>query len=103
MSKIVVTIEACVNGTITRANARALNRATLAMRRAHTPGVTPFTGRDEVADVCEILGYLGVECRVVAAASLTGADKARHTREVNRSRNAQARRTERKAEAAFAA
>jgi len=83
-----LTIEACTNGTITRACARALNRAL----------GTAFSGSTLVDDVLAHVHTLGRDdVRVVGASSLTGQDKARHTREVTRSRNAQARRVERKA------
>lgn len=91
-----LTIEACANGTITRANARLLNRALAKF------GAPTFSGTSTVAGVCA--WFDASDCavpdyRVVYAASLAGADKARHTREVTRSTKAQARRVARKAAA----
>lgn len=81
-----VTIEACANGTITRACARALNRAI----------GTQLSGSDTVEIALACAEIAGVQVRVIPAAQLKGSDKARHTREVTRSRNAQARREARK-------
>lgn len=92
MSKF-VQVEVCVNGTITRASARVLNRAC----------GTNLSGSDTAAIALECAALAGVQVRVVQAASLSGADKGRHTREVTRARNAQARRVERKAVTAAAA
>jgi hypothetical protein len=89
-----LTIEACADGTITRANARALNRA-LAPHGAPT-----YSGTTLVADVVAFLDDTDAsvpDYRVVYAAALVGADKGAHTREVTRSRKAQARRVARKA------
>lgn len=86
-----ITIEACNDGTITRACARAINRAL----------ATGFSGSTLVDDVLAHMrtaAYEGFDFQIVGAASLTGADKARHTREVTRSRKAQARRAVAKAE-----
>lgn len=80
------TIETCNDGTITRACARMLNRA-------HG---TAFSGSTTAVDACVALDNAGVRTRLIPAATLTGPDKARHTREVTRSRKAQARRAERK-------
>jgi bifunctional N-acetylglucosamine-1-phosphate-uridyltransferase/glucosamine-1-phosphate-acetyltransferase GlmU-like protein len=89
----IITIEACANGTVTRANARTLNRALAKF------GAPTFSGSAFVADVCAWLD--ATDCsvpdyRVVWAAALAGTDKGRHTREVNRSVQAQARRAARK-------
>lgn len=92
MSKF-ITIEACTDGTLTRANARALNRVL----------GTAFSGSTLVADAEAACAQAGVQVRVVAAASLSGRDKAAHTREVSRSARAQARRVARKTTAAAAA
>ena len=81
-----------MNGTITRASARAINRVL----------GSAFSGVSELDDVVRVCADAGVEYRIVGAASLAGTDKARHTREVTRSRKAQARRAERKAAAAAA-
>lgn len=86
MSKF-VQVEVCNDGTITRACARALNRAI----------GTNLSGSDTVDVALECAEIAGVQVRVVQASALKGADKARHTREVTRSRNAQARREARKA------
>jgi hypothetical protein len=77
-----VQVEACVNGTITRASARAINRAT----------GSSLSGTSHWVAAINACAEAGVTYRVVAAASLAGPDKARHTREVTRSRQAQARR-----------
>lgn len=82
----IVTVEACVNGTITRASARVLNRAL----------GTNLSGTDSVEIAVECARVAGVQVRVVPAAQLKGSDKARHTREVNRARQAQAHRVGRK-------
>lgn len=92
MSKI-VTVEVCANGTLTRANARALNRVLK----------TQFSGSTLAADAQAACVAAGVQVRVVAAATLTGKDKAAHTREVTRSRTAQAKRAEARLAAAVAA
>jgi hypothetical protein len=96
----VVTVEVCVDGTITRACARAVNRAFVA---AGVPAEFPlFSGSSLGDSVVAHASHWGVPVRVVSAASLAGPDKARHTREVTRSRKAQARRMERKADVALA-
>lgn len=87
-----VQVEVCVNGTITRASARAINRAT----------GSSLSGSSTAAQAVVACHSAGVTVRYLAAASLSGADKGRHTREVTRSRKAQAARTERKASVALA-
>lgn len=95
MSKIITTatVEVCADGTLTRACARALNRA-------HKTG---FSGSTPVVEVRAVLACMHVAVREVPAASLAGKDRAAHTREVSRSRKAQARRAARKAGPAAAA
>lgn len=100
-----LTIEACNDGTITRACARTLNRALAAALPATDSRlgyIADLSGTTPVELVARFLDAHGLAYRVVAAASLTGADKARHTREVTRSRKAQTARVARKAEAAAA-
>lgn len=87
MSKF-VTVEVCADGTLTRANARALNRL--------GAWCNAFSGSTEAAFVAALFDEQGRAYRIVQAATLTGADKGAHTREVNRSRAAQARRAQRK-------
>lgn len=91
-----ITIETCNNGTITRASARALNRALAA-----TDSWMRVSGSSTVAVALGFAQARGVQVRTVDAATLAGPDKARHTREVTRSRKAQAARTARKGDAGF--
>jgi hypothetical protein len=98
MSKI-VTIESCENGTITRACARAINRA---LREAGFEARATLSGSSRIYTACVSLRGTGLEYREVWAAELAGADKGRHTKEVNRSRAAQARRLERAQDEAIA-
>lgn len=94
MSTIVV--EVCANGTITRACARAINRAI-----ASVPCAPTFSGSSQASAVVSGLEINGFAVRTVAAASLAGADKGRHTREVTRSRKAQEAREVRQAARAY--
>jgi hypothetical protein len=86
MSKI-FPVEVTYSGTLTRANARAINRVL----------GTAFSGSTPADVAINALQDADIAVRLVPAWALAGADKARHTREVNRSRQAQARRVERKA------
>lgn len=94
-----VQIEVCSDGTITRASARAINRACreAGFVECSLSGADAFTGAVKALDVC------GLAYRIVQASALKGANKARHTREVTRSRSAQARREARKAAESVAA
>jgi hypothetical protein len=56
---------------------------------------TKFSGTSDAVEVSCALAEAGAKFRVVDAASLAGADKGRHTREVNRSQAAQVRRGDR--------
>lgn len=87
-----ITIEACNDGTITRACARAINRAL----------GTAYSGTTLIEAVMDDCDRAGVAYAYVAATALAGATKAAHAREIARSRKAQARRTARKAAEAAA-
>lgn len=100
MATTPLTIEATRNGTITRACARTLNRVICPcgeLRTKTSSCAGRFSGSTLVADVVAALEGEGIAYRTVDAASLTGADKARHTREITRSRKAQTAREDRKA------
>lgn len=88
MSNTIV-VEVTRSQTITRANARMLNRKL----------GTTMSGSTHVRDALAHIHAQGMTPRLVDAATMSGTDKARHTREVTRSRKAQASREARKAEA----
>lgn len=93
-----ITIEVCHDGTITRACARTVNARIRELAKRGFDLEPYWSGKSDAhALACE-LDDAGIEFRMVDAVALAGADKARHTREVNKSRAAQARRQARKAD-----
>jgi hypothetical protein len=96
MTKI-ITLEVTNSGTLTRVAARVLNahlRKTGSALAGEFSGSTAWTSVDD-ALTREDLG--GAEIDYVPATSLTPAQKGAHTKVVNASRRAQARREARKA------